>query len=182
MQLRIFTDSSFTTNWMSHPSGLSLFLFLRMNRVSGSAYPVSSQIPPSNLLEIEEVLNIYRITTWIQNSQSNSCTQQFLEIGIWGNYFVWLNCICLINASLHWEFSSFHHHVTVSPLHFDSIKWPKSKQGEGERLVTRTHGLSIGKWIFCKLCFPFWKIEAIVENVHILQEEKHHFLVKLYWV
>lgn len=118
MQLRISTDSSSTTNWISHPSGLSLFLFLRMNRVSTSPCPVSSQIPPSNLLEIEEALNsclsIYRMTTWIQNG-----TKQFLEIGIWGNYFLFGFIVSVNRCKVYSENSLLS--ITTSLLWPDSI-------------------------------------------------------------
>lgn len=121
-----------------------------MNRVSMLPCPMSSQISPSNLLEIEEALTsslrIYRITTWIQNG-----TKQFLEIGMGGVTILFGLTVsanrCKFTARIHF-FSSSHH-----PSSLTQSVTKEYKQGEGERLETRTDCVSLGKWIFCKLCF-----------------------------
>ena len=104
------------------------FCFQAQAGFSKSPCPVSSQIPTSNFLEIEEaqnsLLNIYRITTWIQNG-----TKQFLEIGIRGNYFV--RFVSVDQSTFTWEFTSYNHSITP-PARLN--QWPRRKQGEGNEL------------------------------------------------
>lgn len=147
-----------------------------------SPCPVSSQntIPfklSKDWRHSENYRNIYRKTTWIQCG-----TKQFLELELWGNCFVWLNCLCS-SMQVYSENLLLSITTEAAPPPGQLHHWPKRVNKERERdWWLRTHWSSRGKMDFLRAFLSTFGGRKPVWRVYILHKEKHSLSLKLYWV
>lgn len=159
VQLRISTDSSCTTNlgvtsfWL-----IPIFVFKHKQGSQSPPAPRLPRYPLSNFLEIEEarnsLLNIYRITTWIQNG-----TKQFLELGSRGNDFVWF---VSVNQSTFTVRIYFLQLIIALPLQPDSISdQGGKKERERDCVDYKPLHVSSGNRFYTSLAFHLGKSKLL---------------------